>query len=138
MEKESDTLDPRLYALSDRRRGVKDLPGLFQKPSGPFSLRCTAKSRNFLGGSIVSEVVACLEIEPELGCRIEGLGEQPRGFRGNAPLCSNQLVDALHRYAQVLRKGYLGLTQGNEELFEKNLSRVGRYAVIRPHGYPLW
>jgi hypothetical protein len=87
---------------------------------------------------VTGKVVGCLQIEPELRSRVEGLREEPRRLRRNTALASNQLIDALDRDSEVLRKGNLGPTEGHEELLEKNLTGMGGNTVLRLHDYPLW
>jgi hypothetical protein len=66
------------------------------------------------------------------------LRQEPSRFRGDAALTPDEFIDALNGNAKMLRKGNLCLTKGHEKLFSKDLARMGRNAVLRLHGYPLW
>jgi len=100
-------------------------------------LRSTAKTGNRPRRPVAGKVVGCLQIEPELGGRVEGLREEPSRFGRNTPFASNQLIDALHRDPEVLRESDLGLAQGHQELLKKNLAGMGGNAVFRLHWLPL-
>lgn len=74
-----------------------------------------------------------LEVEPELGGRVQGLGKKPRGLRRYPTLASDQFVDALNRYPEMLGESHLGLVHGVEEFFKKNLTRMSGNTTFRLH-----
>jgi hypothetical protein len=75
------------------------------------------------------EIVCSLEVEPELGCGTEGLGEKPGRLRRDSALASDDLVDALNRHSDVLCKGNLSLAQRKEELLTEDLPGVRRDTI---------
>ena len=78
-----------------------------------------------------------LQIEPELRCRVERLGEEPGCFRGDTTLSADELVDSLDWYAQMRRKRHLGLAERDQEFLAQDLAGMGGNTVFRLHGYPL-
>jgi hypothetical protein len=78
-----------------------------------------------------------LQVQPELGSRVEGLSEEPCSLRCDAAPTANQLVDPLNGNTEMLCECNLGATHGDEKLLEQNLARVSRSAMFGLHGYPL-
>jgi hypothetical protein len=62
------------------------------------------------------EIVGCLEIDPKLRRRVEGLGEQPSSLRCDASLGTNKLVDALDWDAEMGGERHLGDAEWGEKL----------------------
>ena len=90
------------------------------------------------GWSRHREVIRSLQVQPELGSRIERLRQEPGGLGCHAPLSPDELVHPLNGYAQVFGKSYLGLAQGLEEFVTKNLARMRRSSLFRFHVHPVW
>ena len=59
-------------------------------------------------GLVQCEVVVGLQVQPELWSCAECLCEQPCGVGSDTALAPDDLVDVLHRDADVLAKGNLG------------------------------
>jgi len=76
-----------------------------------------AELRHYATWAIEREVMGRLQIEPEFRCGIEGLREEPGGFRSDAALATDELINSLDRYAQVLRECHLSLAERNQEFF---------------------
>lgn len=68
------------------------------------------------------QVVACLEIDPELGGSAESTRQTQSGVGGNAALALHNGVDAIRRDAQGTRQRILADPQRFEELFQQNLT----------------
>jgi hypothetical protein len=79
------------------------------------------------------EIVYSLQVDPELRGRAECLREQPRRLWCDAPLASNDLVDALQRHSDVLRESHLRDTEGFEKLGFQDRSGVCGNAMSWNH-----
>src|SRR5688572_30456493 len=86
-------------------------------------------ARNLARGLVRGEVVVTLQIQPELGRSVEGLGKEPGRLGRDAALRLDDLVDALQRNLQVRGQAHLRDVQRLEKLIEQNLSRVCGNAV---------
>jgi len=101
-------------------------------------LRRSPKTGHTICGPTLRKVVGGLEIQPELGGRIEGLSEKPRGLGRHTATPPDEFIDALQRNTEVLSQSNLGLSERSEEFFEQNLTRMRRNPDAGLHCYPLW
>ena len=75
-----------------------------------------------------------LQVEPEARAGLERLGEFPCRVGGDAALAAHDLVDPLHRDAEMGGERHLRNLERLQELFAQNLTRVSRDPVFRQHG----
>src|SRR3990172_12997495 len=72
------------------------------------------------------QVVSGLQIDPELRCGVQSLGEQPGSFWGNPSLSAPNLVDPLGWNADVPGKSHLGDSHGAQEFLSQDLPWMSR------------
>jgi hypothetical protein len=71
-----------------------------------------------------------LHIDPELRRGPKGTGEQPSRLGRHAALASDELIDPLNRYAEMLRKSDLTHAQGLQEVLQQDLAGMGGNPVL--------
>ena len=79
------------------------------------------------------QIIRRLQIDPELGRRIERSRQQPSRIRRNTALAANDLVDALNRNTQMSRQRLLAQPQRFEKFVQQNRTGVRCDAPSRPH-----
>lgn len=75
-------------------------------------------------GAGLAEVVALLEIEPELGGDAEIDAQTQGSVRGDGPLGVDYVADALRRHTKVAPQAVLADAQRVHEFFEEDFSGV--------------
>src|SRR5882672_409028 len=84
-------------------------------------------------GTGTGQVIIRLKIDPELWSCPKCLGEQPRCLWRDTTLSTNDLVDALHGHANVVRQLHLRHTERDEKFFLQDFARMRGDSIRRDH-----
>ena len=79
------------------------------------------------------QIVSGLQVDPELRCGLESLGQQPSGFRRDSSFAADQLVDPLDRDPKMRSQPDLGYLQRVEELLQEHFAWMSGDAVFWDH-----